>query len=421
MSEPANSSPKSKLFCVAVAVICFVGIFLRCYPSSSFQVGFDEILYRGYALKMEITGLAQYDLLSKDYIDRQQKPEAMAELPPTRFLYILCGWAWKQVQFGSAPPAQLKEQGFSRRDPTMISLRHVSTTASVLLMFVAGAAAWRMAGRGVGLSVFALCACSPLMIHMSQHALIDGFFALWAMLALWGLWECLRQPGHRGWLALYGVSLAAMVLTKENAFFVYVALIALIGLNRWCHFGEVRAPLLIVTLAAPALAVLLLMLLAGGPGNFILIYKLLVAKAETLKYAIETGDGPWHRYLIDLLTISPLVVCLALGAVYCVAGQGRPALYFVLFVAFSYLIMCNIRYGMNLRYATIWDLPIRFLAVAQVWWLCAKWPRHQRWLCGVIVALLCLYDLRQYKIFFIDTNLYELATQELLRAEQILK
>jgi len=29
----------------------------------------------------------------------------------------------------------------------------------------------------------------------------------------------------------------------------------------------------------------------------------------------------------------------------------------VAFVGFSYLIMCNIRYGMNLRYASIWDLP----------------------------------------------------------------
>ena len=99
-------------------------------------------------------------------------------------------------------------------------------------MFVAGAAAWRMAGRGVGLGVFALCACSPLMIHMSQHALIDGFFALWATLALWGLWETLRHPEQSGWLVLYGAGLLAMVLTKENAFFVYVALVALIALNR---------------------------------------------------------------------------------------------------------------------------------------------------------------------------------------------
>ena len=143
--------------------------------------------------------------------------------------------------------------------------------------------------------------------------------------------------------------------------------------------------------------------------------------AHCVAHAIETGDGPWHRYLIDLLTLSPLVFTLALGGVFCLAGRERPALYLLLFVAVSYLIMCNIRYGMNLRYATIWDFPIRFLAVVQVFWLLAKWPRHQRWLCSVAVAVLCLYDLRQYKIFFVDMNLYELATQELLRAEQVLK
>jgi 4-amino-4-deoxy-L-arabinose transferase-like glycosyltransferase len=370
---------------------------------------------------MEITGLTQYDLLSKQYIEHQHVPGVMAELPPTRFLYILCGWAWKQAQFGGAPPADLKQKGAVDRDPMLISLRHVSAAATILMMFASGLAALRMGGRTAGLGVFALAAFSPLLIHMSQHALIDGFFALWATLALWSLWENLRQPTRRRWLVIYGLSLAAMVMTKENSFFVYVALLALIGLNRWCRFGEVRQPLLIVTVAAPAVAVLLLVLLAGGPGNFIQIYQLLVTKAETLQYAIETGDGPWHRYLVDLLILSPIIFCLALGGVYCVAGKERPALYLLLFMAISYAIMCNIRYGMNLRYATIWDLPIRFLAVAQIGWLFQRWPARRLVLSIAAIAALCAYDLRQYQIFFIDTNLYELATQELLRAEQILK
>ena len=40
---------------------------------------------------------------------------------------------------------------------------------------------------------------------------------------------------------------------------------------------------------------------------------------------------------------------------------------------------------------------------------------------GGIVALLCAFDLRQYQIFFVQHNLYELVTAGLLHALRILK
>jgi hypothetical protein len=40
---------------------------------------------------------------------------------------------------------------------------------------------------------------------------------------------------------------------------------------------------------------------------------------------------------------------------------------------------------------------------------------------GVTVALLCAFDLRQYHIFFVQHELYELVSGGLLRALQILK
>jgi 4-amino-4-deoxy-L-arabinose transferase-like glycosyltransferase len=262
---------------------------------------------------------------------------------------------------------------------------------------------------------------------MSQHALIDGFFTFWAMLALWSLWECLRQPQSRAWLALYGAALGAMVLTKENAFFVYVAVLAVLAVNYWRRFGEARPALLTVTVAAPAFALLMLVLLAGGPGAFIETYKLLVAKAQVLEYAIRTGDGPWHRYLIDLLALSPLVLILALGAVFSLMARreerelAQPALYLLIFIAASYAIMILPKYGMNLRYATIWDFPLRFLAVAQIIWLTARWPARQGLALLISVVILCGYDFRQYQTCFVEHPLYELATPELLHVLDVVK
>ena len=40
-----------------------------------------------------------------------------------------------------------------------------------------------------GATVCALMAFAPTQVHMSQHALIDGVFAFWAVTCLWLLWE----------------------------------------------------------------------------------------------------------------------------------------------------------------------------------------------------------------------------------------
>ena len=278
-----------------------------------------------------------------------------------------------------------------------------------------------MFGGPAAIGILALMAFAPLQIHMGQHALIDGFFAFWAMLCLWTLWENLRHPDSPGWLIAYACSLVLMVLTKENAFFVYVALWGLVTVNRWARFGATTPKLLLVMCGAPLMGVAILVALAGGVESFIEIYRLLVSKAETLRYAIMTGDGPWYRYLVDLMIMSPIILCLALTGLFTSVRQSRELLYLALFVAFSYLVMCNVKYGMNLRYATIWDLPLRAVAIAQIGVIGTFFERRRALVTVILVAALCAYELRQYVIFFKDFGLYELVTEGLVRAVKILK
>ena len=127
---------------------------------------------------------------------------------------------------------------------------------------------------------------------------------------------------------------------------------------------------------------------------------------------------------MDLLLVSPFVLILALGAFFQLDRERhRPQLYLALFVAASYLVMCNIPYGMNLRYANMWDAPLRLLAFTQLGLLADRFQFRRRnlWL-AITVTALCIYDLRQYRILAIDYNrFYELVTEVLLRAQHILK
>ena len=406
----------------AVVLVIALGVGVRAVPWAGFtSVGFDEVLYRTYVISLDRAGLAQYPVICELYLQDQRAPGAVTKLPPTRFLYVYCGWIMKRAVFGDAPPAPPKAKDFAETDPALLALHRTSALFSCLLFLAAGLCAWRMLGEKLGLGVLALMACSPLQIHMAQHALIDGFFAFWATLCLWLLWENLRRPNHWGWLAAYGACLALMVLTKENAFFVFVGLGGLVAVNRWARFGVVTPRLLLVMVAGPLAGVTLLVQLAGGLDVFLEIYRVLVISAEKNIYAIRTGDGPWHRYLVDLLVVSPAVFCLAIGGLFTCVKNSRPLLYLSAFVGFTYLVMCNIPLGMNLRYATIWELPLCALAVAQVGEMARPFGKRGPLVAVLLVIALCAYSLRQYVVFFVDYKLYELVSEGLLRAVKILK
>src|SRR5205823_199902 len=105
-------------------------------------------------------------------------------LPPMRFLYIFSAYVW-QLAFGC---------------DALSALKNVAAFFSILTLFISTVLAWRMQGTGWALGVCALMAVAPTQIHMSQHALVDGFFTFWALLCLWLLWENLRAPKNWYWL-----------------------------------------------------------------------------------------------------------------------------------------------------------------------------------------------------------------------------
>src|SRR5205814_3606468 len=118
----------------------------------------------------------------------------------------------------------------------LASLRDVASFFNILTLALAALFAWRVHRSGECVGVAALVAFAPTQIHMSQHALVDGFFTFWALLTLWLLWENLRAPRKWPLLIAYTLGLALLVLTKENAFFVFVALMAIVALNHWFQF-----------------------------------------------------------------------------------------------------------------------------------------------------------------------------------------
>lgn len=411
-----------RLYLATLCLTLLFGIFLRLppsvfapsqpfhairviHPQAGFTgIGFDEGLYRNYVNSVIREGLGEYPAIVDHYIEVQRALTGSI-LPPVRFLFILSAYLWHCV-FGTE---------------ALAALHDVAALFSILTLLLASAFAWRLKGRAWALGVAALMGCAPTQIHMSQHALVDGFFTFWALLSVWLLWENLRAPRKPVLLVLYTICLSLLVLTKENSFFVFVALLALMVANRWLGFGSVTKEILVCTFVGPLFGVVALVFLAGGMETLLTVYRLSVGKNFTLGYAIMTGDGPWYRYLVDLLLVSPLVFLLAIGSIFCLNRKKTTELYLTIFIAASYAIMCNIKYGMNLRYANMWDMPMRFLAFSQLVTWGSLLRKYQTATVTAGVLLVCAFELRQYVVLFVQSPLYELITEGLLRALRILK
>ncbi len=409
---------------IALAITLLIGIFLRLPPAlfqkpdgplrslvvlhpqpASQQLGFDEGLYRDYTDKLIRFGLISYPEIIERYREKQQTLTGSI-LPPVRFLYIFFAYLWHEL-FGSE---------------TLSCLKNVSAVFSMFTLLLAAIFGARLGGSRYAIGVGALMAFAPTQLHMSHHALVDGFFTFWAMLVLCSLWENLHASRDWRWLALYTVALTATVLTKENAFFVWVAVVVILIANYWLKFGTVTRELLLATVIGPVLGVVLLGMLAGGAAPLIATYHLSVSKNYELKYAILTGDGPWYRYLVDLMLVSPIVLLFAIGSAFNLRRAKKQEWFCFLFIAASYLVMCNIKYGMNLRYANMWDLPLRVLAFSEL--LVVIGFVAQRWRSIALfatVGLTCALEMRNYVAMAVEYPLYELVSPELMRGLKILK
>ena len=303
------------------------------------------------------------------------------------------------------------------------SLSYFSATSHLLLIAVVFAFARRHFDRGKAELIAVAIAFSPLLLGLGRRALMDSFATLTSVLAICTFVDALhdeaRAAGWGRWVR-FGLAFGLAILVKETTILLLAPFAAWVLIER-----RDTARAFVALVAAPAVCAIVYVVVAGGFDPVMQLARIIIDSPETNRYALRNGAGPWYRYLLDFMLMSPWPLLLSLGALGAIAVRARtgdadrlPAFFALLFAV---LIAEYALFTKNLRYVAVLELPIRILAVHFLWDL-VRLRSHAKTIavCAVLVTLNAWSEVATFDTFFVERGVYDPVSRMLLRLREFI-
>ncbi|HXI11945.1 MAG TPA: glycosyltransferase family 39 protein [Thermoanaerobaculia bacterium] len=402
-AAPLDSSWRLGVLIVAVTV-SLIDLYYHLPAAGGYHVAADEGAYYRHARSVSLHGWGGLRLTAEEYIgDRGLHIYP----PPTRLLSTLTNALALGV------------------DDSYRSLAVLSLVWFVVLIFLARHYVSRLWDERVGLIASLFLTFSPLFMAMAKRALIDSLSSL---LSAWVLFSFLDYARHhrRRSLVSFCIAVAFSLLNRETAIlfcpFYAGSLLLLTPRERLATECKTIA----VATMSIAAAVSVVMVAAFGIHNLVGIGAALYRSQILMhhSYAVVYCNGPWYRYLVDLMLLSPMTLILAtLAAGRTLLDRQRDLRIDLLLAFFAYVLVVFVFTYKNIRYATVLDIEVRLLAAIGVVQLVNTWTATQiarrRALC-LVVLMLVAFDLRSFHRYFVTDDIYDPVSASLLAAERFI-
>ena len=404
-AEPTRRPPPAYVAVVlALAALAF-WIVAHSLASAHHDPKSDDGYYLSYAQSVAHGGLGAFPNLFASW---NGDAGNWIYPSPLRIAFVCVAAAWVRV-FGE----------------TLEALAWLSVASHAAWVLVTGFFARRHFEDRRALVLTALASFAPLLLGTARQAMQDSFLLVLLALACWTFLETLAQPRSRGWRIAFVASFALAILTKELAVLLAPAFVLGWLVERRGRAAELP---LVTFLGQIALAGLVtapvFVLAAGGFGPLLETVGKVLGSPATNTYAIKYGSGPWYRYLIDFLCLSPGVTLLALGfagALLVRALRERPARAEVqLGIVAAVLLFEMGFFTKNARYLMILELPLCAFAAGM---LCELVPAslRTRWIwIGAATAGLCFLDWRTFDYGWVQHGIYDPLSGLLFQLRDIL-
>jgi 4-amino-4-deoxy-L-arabinose transferase-like glycosyltransferase len=373
----------------------------------------DEGQYFYYALKVMLEGIPAF----KDILNTYIANSSIWGLPvPMRFGFIIVSSFFCGV-FGT----------------TYYSLVFLSCSAFFAAVFFSYWLSRRIFGQNVAFLAGLLFLASPLSLALSRRALSDScanFFLLSAVLLQIDYYVCGR-PIWKKWM-LVAVFFLALAFKESNILFIIPLAASSLAFFTLKDFRLACRDWFIIYVL-PVLTILIVYkILFVNLGDVFAIF-IFLPSAVSQYYVANYQSGPWFRYLMDFLLISPWVMILGIyytihifsrfhaenpgpeaDAVISARGvalmpecsanksrQGELAL--ALFVVTTIFVFSF--FPKNLRYISVLDYPLRVFTVMALFNARRKGPSFL--IVFIVIAFICLADMANCFSIFVQGQLYD--------------
>ncbi len=339
--------------CVILALIASIVVFLSLNPTarSCFGKNSDEGYYTRYVASVDEHGLSAFPRWIAWYASSEK---ARIHPAPVRAGYIILG----AILF--------KLNGH----PDVALLAFVSTISFFIFLFVCFHYVRKYFDLDTALLTVLFLASSPLMMGLSRRALIDSPANLLWALTLWLFLDVLLKPTRYSY-GCFLISLMASISFKESSL-ILVPFFVMAGLLGRRNGADITMAQIAGIVIYPMLFIVLFWgMICGGMGG-LLAAVMAIAKTHLSShyqnsYAINYCSGPWFRYLLDFLLITPITTLLFIGYLGYFAIQ-RKALdfirsYFLLYFIFTYTLLSSLAHSKVVRFVVNLEMVMALFAV----------------------------------------------------------
>lgn len=400
MKEKPNFNSHMLIFALLVIVSSFL---LLSMKNMKFAERADEGYYLRYASAIADKGLSEFRNLFTGYIENEKD---WVYPNPLRIGFIILSSLFCKI-FGN----------------TFMAIAYLSFLSYLAFIVINYYFCCRIFDKEKATLFSILVAFSPINMAMARRALSDSTGVLFLGLAAWLFLDMLIKDKRIIKKVIFLFAFIFSVLIRETSFFliipffIFMVVYKLIfkGALKWADFLYISAYPAIVLVAVYFLA-------AGNLGKIADVSNLVLIAVNDNQYAIIFGSGPWCRYIIDYMLLSPWTVILSIGfiAYYFTLKEFDARIFYFLILLVATFFTFNF-FTKNVRYVMMLDMPMRLLSVIMLKALLqSRFPNTAFIFSAIFVFVIAMTDYITFHSLFLTGNIYDPISFELLKAQHII-
>ena len=343
-----NKYQKILILSIVFAATLFVLVHL--IPENEYYKGSDEGYYFHYAQYVSKNGIASISDLIHWY---SSTPSARLHPAPSRVGGVLLNATCFKI-FGASYSI----------------LGAISFFSFLAFLYLAFYFCRKHFGIDKALIFLLFLASSPLLLGMSRRALSDSLInLLWGAIA-WVYFDFIKFKSKTSYIILL-ILLPLAISIKESSIVLLLFCGLFAGIYNWVYNGKLKWSYILGLFTGTLTILGAVYIFVLGPTNMMVgIHSIFVSHfKDALRenpYAILYASGPWFRYIIDFMLLSPLITLLFIGYVFHIVSKRL----FTWEISFFLIYFCTLYGALGLmphrkliRFITNGDMVLNLFAV----------------------------------------------------------